>query len=277
MTRIRTALLLTSLMVPAPFAQVAFGQVAFGQGPATSSDKRAKQVIDDAIAALGGEKFLTMEDRVESGRAYSFYNDRLTGLSIAKIYTRYTTVAPSESGRILATRERQEFGKNADTAAVFREEGAVNINWRGAMPLPKDQFERYRDSTLRSILYILRVRLHEPGLTFESRGTEVVDYLPVETVEVIDSENRSLKVYFHQSTKLPIKQVFNWREPQTRELNEEVTRFARYRENGGIQWPQQITRERNGEKIYQIFAESVQFNTDLTDELFSLTGPTRKK
>ena len=36
-------------------------------------------------------------------------------------------------------------------------------------------------------------------------------------------------------------------------------------------------RERNGDKIYQIFAESVQFNTDLTDELFSLTGVTRKK
>jgi len=276
MTRIRTALLLISLAIPGLFVQLARAQGTPGQGLVTSSDKRAKQVIDDAIAALGGDKFLNMEDRVETGRAYSFYNDRLSGLSIAKIYTRYTTVAPSESGHVLATRERQEFGKKGDTAAVFREEGAANINWRGAMPMPKDQFDRYRDSTLRNIFYILRVRLHEPGLTFESHGTEVVDYLPVDTVEIIDSENRSVTVYFHQSTKLPIKQVFNWRDPQTRELNEEVTRFARYREIDGIQWPQQITRERNGDKIYQIFAESVQFNTNLTDELFSLTALTRK-
>ncbi|MEQ1887086.1 MAG: hypothetical protein ABL967_18640 [Bryobacteraceae bacterium] len=246
------------------------------QGAVTSSDKRARQVIDDALVALGGERFLNMEDRVESGRAYSFYHDRLSGLSIAKIYTRYISVAPAESGKMLATRERQEFGKNADTAAVFREEGAANINWRGTKPMPPDQFGRYRDSMLRNIFYILRVRLKEPGLTFESRGTEVVDYMPVEAVEIFDSENRSVKVYFHQTTKLPVKQVFEWRD-QSKELNEEVTRFARYRENNGIQWPQQITRERNGDKIYQIFAESVQFNTDLTDDLFSLTGVTRKK
>lgn len=276
MTRTRISLGLLPFLF-AWMAVAPFSGTASAQGPATAGDKRARQVIDDAISALGGDKFLNMEDRVETGRAYSFYNDRLSGLSIAKIYTRYVTVAPKESSHMLATRERQEFGKKADTAAVFREEGAVNINWRGAMPMPKDQFERYRDSMLHNIFYILRVRLHEPGLTFESRGVEVVDYLPVETVEIIDSENRSVTVYFHQSTKLPIKQKFNWRDPQTRELNEEVTRFGRYRDNGGIQWPQQITRERNGDKIYQIFAESVDFNTNLTDDLFSLTGTTRGK
>ncbi|MEQ1948915.1 MAG: hypothetical protein ABL995_17115 [Bryobacteraceae bacterium] len=256
---------------------VSVAGLAPAQSTVTASDKRAKQVIDDAIAALGGEKFLKMEDRVENGRAYSFYNDRLSGLSIAKIYTRYTTVSPAESGKVLATRERQEFGKNADTAAVFREEGAANINWRGSVPMPKNQVDRYRDSMLRNIFYILRVRLNEPGLTFESRGTEVVDYTTVNAVEIFDSENRSVKVYFHQTTKLPVKQIFQWRDPQSKELIEEVTRFTRYRDNNGIQWPQQITRERNGDKIYQIFAESVQFNTDLTDDLFSLTGVTRKK
>jgi hypothetical protein len=271
MKRFRIVVLIAGLVSPGVHAQF-----AFAQGSLTAGDKRAKQVIDDAIAALGGDKFLNMEDRVETGRAYSFYHDRLSGLSVAKIYTRYVTVAPSESGKVLATRERQEFGKKADTASVFREEGAANINWRVAMPIPKDQFDRYRDSMLRNIFYILRVRLEEPGLTFESRGTAVEDYMPVDSVEIIDSENRSVTVFFHQTTKLPVKQVFNWRDPQTRELNEEVTRFGRYRDNNGIQWPQQVTRERNGDKIYQMFAESVEFNTDLTDELFSLTALTRK-
>ena len=67
-------------------ATCAVAPAAFSQ--TTAGDKRAKQVIDDAIAALGGDRFLNMEDRTESGRAYSFYNDRLSGLSIAKIYTR---------------------------------------------------------------------------------------------------------------------------------------------------------------------------------------------
>jgi hypothetical protein len=242
-----------------------------------ASDQRAHKVIDDAIAALGGDKFLNMEDRVESGRAYSFYNDRLSGLSIAKIYTRYVTVAEGRTGQDLGVRERQAFGKNEDSATVFREDRAAEVNWRGAKELPADRFERYRDTTLRGIFYILRVRLHEPGLLFESRGMDVVDHLPVEVIDITDSENRVVTVYFHQSTKLPMKQKFTWRDPKTHEPSEEVTTYARYRDTSGIQWPQEISRERNGDKIYQIFAETVAFNQNLTDDLFDTTTPTDTK
>ncbi len=251
--------------------------LAAGQAQ-TAADARAKRVIDDAVAALGGEKFLNMQDRVETGRAYSFYHEGLSGLSIAKIYTRYLAVPPQKSGVDLGLRERLSFGKNEETATVFREDAASNLNWRGAKAVPKDEFERYRDTTLRSIFYILRQRLHEPGLIFESRGSDVVDHVPVEVVDITDSENRVVTVYFHQTTKLPVKQTFSWRDPNTRDRDDEVTRFARYREiPGGIQWPQEITRERNGEKIYQIFADSVTVNQDLTDDLFSTTLLGKKK
>jgi hypothetical protein len=243
----------------------------------TASDLRARKVIDDAVAALGGDKFLKMEDRVESGRAYSFYNDQLTGLSIAKIYTRYITVAEGRSGQDLGVRERQAFGKGEDSATVFREDKAAELNWRGAKELPADQFEHYRNTTLNSVFYILRMRLHEPGLSFESRGLDVVDHFPVEVVEISDSENRVVTVYFHQSTKLPVKQKFTWRDPKTREPTEEITSYARYRETNGIQWPQEIMRQRNGEKIYQIFAETVAFNQNLTDDLFDTSPPVNAK
>jgi hypothetical protein len=260
------------------FAVLATGQRLSKGEAQTAGDARAQRVIDDAVAALGGEKFLNMQDRVETGRAYSFYHDRLSGLTIAKIYTRYLVVPPEKSGQDLGLRERQSFGKNEDTAAVFREDAASNLNWRGAKAVPKDEFDRYRDSTLRNIFYILRQRLHEPGLIFESRGSDVVDHVPVEVIDITDSENRVVTVYFHQSTKLPVKQTFSWRDPQTHDRNDEVTRLARYREiPGGIQWPQEITRERNGEKIYQIFADSVTINQDLTDDLFSTSVLGKKK
>ena len=245
--------------------------------PSIPVDEHAQKIVDDAVAALGGRNFLNMEDSVESGRAYSFYRDKLSGLSIAKIYTRYLTVNPLKSSEELAVRERQAFGKNEDAAVVFRQEGAANINWRGAKELPAEDFARYRDTTLHNILYILRVRLHEPGLTFEFQSADVVDRLPVNIVDVTDAHNRKVRVYFHQTTKLPVKQSFSRLDPVTKDRYEEVTRFDRYRDNNGITWPQQITRERNGEKIYQIFAESVAFNQGLTDDLFALTELTRRK
>jgi hypothetical protein len=242
----------------------------------TPSATRGKKVIDDAIAALGGKKFLEMQDRVETGRAYSFYRDNLSGLSIAKIYTRYLTVDPTKSAHELGVRERQSFGKNEDSAVVLREDGGANITYRGPKPIPIEDFERYRESTLHNIFYILRQRLHEPGMDFEFIGSDVVDRVPVDIVDVIDGENLTVRVFIHQTTKLPVKQSFSRLDPKTKDRDEEVTRFDRYRDNQGIQWPQQITRERNGDKIYQIFADSVAFNQDLTDDLFTI-GPLSKK
>ena len=242
----------------------------------TTAEVRARKVIDDAVAALGGDKFLNMEDRIESGRAYSFYRDKLTGLSIAKIYTRYVTVTLGKSGEELGVRERQAFGKNEDSSVVFREDGGWEITFRGAKPMEKERIDRYRDTTLHNFFYILRQRLQEPGMIFESRGVEVVENLPVEAVDITDSQNRTVTVYFHQSTKLPVRQAWVWRDPQTKERNEEITRFSRYREiGGGVQWPHQILRERNGEKIYEMFSETVAVNKDLTDNIFAVDSPAK--
>ena len=160
---------------------------------------------------------------------------------------------------------------------MLREDGGANITYRGPKLLPAEEFERYRETTLHNFFYILRQRLHEPGMDFEYVGSEVVDRVPVDIVDVIDAGNFTVRVFIHQTTKLPVKQSFSRLDPKTKDRDDEVTRFDRYRDNQGIQWPQQITRERNGDKIYQIFAESVSFNQDLTDNLFSIPDGPRKK
>src|SRR5579862_5747507 len=244
---------------------------------AEDQEARAKRVIDEAVAALGGQKFLNVQERIESGRAYSFYHDKVSGLAIAKIYTRYTSVDPAKAGETVGVWEREAFGKNEDYYDLFNEDGGWDITFRGTKPLEQDQINRYRDTTLHNVFYILRQRLHEPGLTFDSRGSDVVENVPVEIVDITDSANRVVTVYFQQSTKLPIMQKWIRRDPVTKDKDEEITRFALYREVGGIQWPHQIHRERNGEKIYDMFSETVTINPDLPDNLFSLpSGPPAK-
>src|SRR5262249_47876092 len=147
---------------------------------------KGKKLLDDTIAALGGEKFLAMEDRTESGRAYSFYREKLTGLSIAKIYTRYISVPAGKSGQELGVREKQAFGKNEDSSVLFREDGAWEVTYRGSKPLEKDRVDRYQDSTLHNFFYILRQRLHEPGMIFEYRGVQVVENQPVDVMDITD-------------------------------------------------------------------------------------------
>lgn len=238
-----------------------------------SKEARAKRVIDEAIAALGGDKFMTMRDRTEHGRAYSFYRDRLSGLSRATIYYRYVRrpdPLPAEPG--LYVRERQSFGKDKeDYAIMFDGKDGWQITFRGVRPLPKATIERWQDSTRRNIFYILRQRLGEPGLGYESKGGDVFENQSVEIVEFFDSENASVTVYFSRTTKLPIRQLYYRRDAVVRERHEEVTLFSKYRDSGnGIMWPWAIMRTRDGEKVFEIFSDSVKINQDLDDSKFTL-------
>ncbi|MGD0299201.1 MAG: hypothetical protein ABSE86_19020 [Bryobacteraceae bacterium] len=225
---------------------------------AESLQERGKRVVNECLDAMGGERFMSMQNRVVAGRAYSFYREKLSGLSIAKIYTRFES-GVSDTAHELAVRERQNFGKKEDYGTLFQEKAAYNISFRGAQPLPDDRFERYKDSTRSDIFYILRVRMHEP-LIFESRGADVLDNAPVEIVDITDADNHTTTVYFHRTTKLPVREVFYRRNAVTKDKDEEITLFSKYREVDGIQWPFAIERQRNGEKTFEIFADSVKIN-----------------
>jgi hypothetical protein len=242
-----------------------------------TKEARGKRVVDEAVEALGGSRFLQLADRTETGRAYSFYREQLAGLSRATIYTRYLRQPdPPPSPPALYVRERQSFGEKEDYAILFDEKAGYQITFRGARPMPAALIARYQDTTRRNVFYILRQRLKEPGLLIESRGSEVVDNQPTEVVDFTDTDNITVTVYFHRSTKLPLKQVFFRRDPVTRERNEEVTVFGKYRNvGGGVQWPWSITRFRNGEKIFELFSDDVKTDQGLTDTLFILPANVR--
>jgi hypothetical protein len=243
---------------------------------AQTAQDRGKRVIDEAVQALGGQAFRNMKDRVEMGRAYSFYREELSGLAKAKLYTRYLTPPDPPSSSFIGVRERQAFGSEETAYVLLGEDYGYDVTYRGARPLPAPAQERFRESTLRNIFYILRQRLNEPGMSFESKGTDVVDNSSVETVEIIDPDNRQITVYFHRITKLPIKQITLRREPNRDRPVEEVTLFSKYRDvGGGVMWPFVIQRERDGEKVFSLYSEIVQINQNLTDNMFTLPSETK--
>jgi len=234
--------------------------------------EQGKRIIDEALAALGGKRFLAMEDRTESGRAYSFYREELAGLSRATICTRYLTRRSGAATGQVYVRERQSFGKEEDRGAVLFTDGqGYQITFRGARPLPAETLERYRESTLQNVFYLLRQRHGEPGLLFEHQGSETFENRPVDVVNIIDADNRTVTVFFEQSSRLPVRQVFYRRDPKTRERIEEVAIYGKYRDvGGGVQWPFAIQRFRAGEKIFELYSETVTINRGLADNLFLL-------
>jgi hypothetical protein len=242
---------------------------------AETAEQRGKRVVDEAVAALGGDAFLHVQDQVESGRAYSFYNNRLSGLSIAAIYTRYLNdPGPPVVGR-LEVEEKEAFGKDENSGFVLftaKPEG-WDVTFRGARAIDDERLNNYRDTTLHDIFYMLRKRMGEPGFSYYSKGSDIFENRPVNIVEITGGDDVTVTVYFDQFTKLPTRQIHKRRNNEYHDFDTLVAAYARYRElKGGIQWPLDIRRERNGDKIYEMFSESVEINKGLRDELFHLPG-----
>lgn len=233
---------------------------------AETARERAMRVIDKTIFALGGDAFRQMRTRSETGRAYSFYREQLSGLSIASMYTKYL---PATENFGLA--QRQVFGKKQDDTVILTGKVGWEITFRGAQALPPERIAQFRETTMHDVFYILRQRMNEPGMEFESRGSDVVENQPVETIDIYDAESRKVTLWISSSSWLPAKQSFLRPDPVRKERLEEVTRFSKYRDVGnGVMWPFATERSRDGEKIFQMYSEQVTVGTPLDDALFRL-------
>lgn len=246
------------------------GLAAFGARAETNQQK-GKRIIDEALAALGGQAYLNMQNRVESGRIYGFYNEKLSGMTVDSLYTSYPPRPDPPPSAFFGVRVRDARMKKQDDVILYTDATGYEITFRGARPLADTIIQQFKVATMHNIFYILRQRLGEPGLIFDSRGSDFFDNRPIEIVDITDANNDTVTVYFDQQTKLPTRQLYNRRDPIDNTKLEEVTIYNKYRDvGGGVMWPFTLRRERNGEKVFEMYSETVVINQDLKDSLFTL-------
>jgi hypothetical protein len=254
------------------------GVAGFG-ARAENNEQKGKRVVDEAVAAMGGPAYLNMQNRVETGRIYSSYNDKVSGMAADALYTNYLPLPnPPEPGflgvRVRDARGRKPedvTGKRQDDVILYIDGTGYEVTFRGARPLSDIVVAQFKVATLHSVFYVLRQRLNEPGIIFESRGADFFENRPMEIVDITDANNDKVTVYFDQLSKLPARQVYYRKDPIDNTKLEEASVFNKYRDvGGGVMWPFAIRRERNGEKIFEAYLESVEINQNFKDSMFTL-------
>ena len=238
---------------------------------AQSTPNKGLEFVNHAVDALGGDHFRTLQNVVSSGRGYGFFHDQLSGLALQKSFLEYT----SGDGPDLHVRQRILMGKKQDYSMLYLPQTAYELTFRGARPIPDDDWQRYQRSMHNNFLYIARMRLAEPGMQFDYVGSDVYISTHVEIVDITDSTDQVVRVYFDHNSGLPIHETYSWFDPATKEHNDDTIEFDKYRDAGGVTWPFSIEREHNGYKTSQFFADKVEVNQPVPPGFFDLPKGTQ--
>ena len=255
MTRIFAALVLAAMVaLAAPVRTVAQEDVLT---PDQSSAK-AKQILQQAIAGLGGPAYLNVKDITVEAKLGQFdHSGQLRG------YAKIIDIA------IPPDKDRTENLPKRNIIEVRNGDKGWDLDRGGVSEATITDMATSQEDTKKDIDNILRHRIHEPGMIFRYGGLDVVDYDESDWVELVDSENRTFRIAISRSSHLPIRKVVDTRDANTRMRSEEIEYYSNYHPINGIQSPFQITRERNGIKIYQVFFDKFDYNTGVSPELFT--------
>jgi len=278
--RIAARLALAAILVSC--MDLAAIRVAHAQEPQVlmpdESAAKAKQVLERAIDALGGPAYLNVQDVTSNEQVSQFdHSGELTGYLDANDFRqlpdkdRIEYIAKSHNTVLLflAGAEGLEVAHGGVVITLYNGDRGWSYDRSGVNELPADSVTEFKESARESLDNILRHRIHEPGLILRYDGTDIVDLKEVDWVELVDSDDRTIRIAVSRSTHLPVQKIIETLDPNTRLTTQEIEDYSNYQPIQGIQTPFQVTRWRNKMKIYQAFFTSCAYNTSLADSLFT--------
>ena len=240
--------------------QQSSGQLA-NSDPALPADqvnaRKAKAILEQAIKALGGSAYLTIRDREEQGRGYSFHHGRESGGGTVF----WSFVEFPDKERVEVTKER-------DVAELYVGDKAWELTYKGARPFDEKDRTEYLRRRRFSLDTVLRTWVNDPGVVFLFEGSAIAAQHPSQQVTLINAQDEAVTLYFDTENHLPVKKTFWWRDPVDKQKNTEEEVYDNYRPVSGIMAPTNVTRFFNGDMARQRFIYSVTINQGLDQAMF---------
>jgi hypothetical protein len=224
---------------------------------ADENARKAKALVEQAIQALGGQAYLTIRDREQQGRGYSFHHGRPSGGG-AKFW----------SFSEFPDKERVEITEQRDIAELYVGNKGWEITYKGAHPIDQKDLIDYLRRRQFSLDTVLRSWVNDPGVIYLYEGPANAAQHPAWQVTLINAKNESVTLDFDIDTHLPIRKSFEWRDPVDRQKNLEEEIYENYRQASGVMVPYNITRYFNGDMASQRFLNSVTINQGLDQAMF---------
>ena len=227
--------------------------------------KKAHAALDAMVQALGGDRWLNLQNSYIEGRTSGFYQGKPTG-AIGDFY----------SWHVFPDKDRVELTKKHDVVDIFIGTEAWEVTYRGKRAIPKDEqdgFFRRRDH---SVEVAIKVWLKDPNTILLFDGQSLAERHLADQVTLISSTNDSITIQMDAETHLPLRRTFQWRDPVYKDRNEEVEEYDDYHAIDGIPTPFAVTRFHNGDMTNQRFIYKAAYNVQLPQNAFDVDATAAK-
>jgi hypothetical protein len=248
---------------PCPFKTIfllaLYAGSAFAQ--TTSQDanaKKARALLDAMVQALGGDRWLNLQNSYFEGRTSGFYQGKPTG-AIGDFY--WWHVFPDQ--------DRIDLSKKHDAIDIFTGRQGWEITYRGKRAIPQtdvDEFLRRRDHSIETAV---KVWMKDPNTIYLFEGQTLAERHLTDQVTLISSANDSITIQTDAQTHLPLRRTYQWRDPVYKDKNEETEEYDDYHIIDGIPTPFNITRFHNGDMTNQRFGYKAAYNVQLPQDGFN--------
>lgn len=250
------------------------------QGAGMTQEQLGKKLLDEMVEALGGQAWMDRKYMQVSGRTAAFFQGAPNGTVIEYTgWRRFAASGQPAAERIGFLSDKSMFfpGKKMDIVQIYIGDTAYEVTYKGRTTLPKDIITEYERRQKHSIEAVVSQWIKVPGVMILAEGQNMVERHIADKVTVLSPDNDAVTIELDATSHLPLRRTFRWRNEKFKDYDEDAETYDDYHAVDGLPTAYTLTRYHNGDMVNQRFYTKVEYNKELSPDLFNPDKLLQKK
>jgi len=217
---------------------------------------KARELLNQAIQALGGPAFLTFKNISTTGRVFAFSNGQMAGVEPFK-----STYEPPDKRRF-------SYGKGKPVILINKGDQAWELDQYGLIHQLPEQVRQWKIANHYSLDNLFRSVIKETGVLILDHGVDFVANQPAYVIDITDTRNVQIHLYLHKSNYLPLRVTYRVQNSITQDWDDYTDDYSNYERFDGIMTPMSLSRSLDGDRIGQTFRSGAHYNVAVPPNYF---------